>query len=510
PYSSCKNNNSNPTNNWTDYKNEEVFGIFACNKIDDINFTLIIAQNKKLAFSVIDNLTWTISAITLSFAILLTFGIFKISRSITLPIKLLQKGAQDFGKGQLNNRIKITTGDELEELGNTFNDMVSQVNKLFSNLKSRDIELHSEKETIAAERNKLKLIISGITEAVIAVDLNQNIVTFNSTAETITGFKEIEVLNQPIDQVITFYQDETKISIEEYCLKDNSTTDTIKKWNKIILKVAGKEIPINLISGKIPDGNSINLSTIITIHDTSSEKQLEDMKLDFVSMAAHELRTPITSIRGYTSVLEEEIKSVDIKEKTDWLSLLSRVSISSEQLLALVENLLNVTKIEEGVMTITSSPINWSQCLFEVVDSLNENARNKKIKLILEPVDKSVIASVDKMRINEVTINLISNAINYTPEGGTVTISSKLSDDVNFIETSVKDNGQGIPIKSQTHLFEKFFRVSGPLEQGSKGNGLGLYISKSIVTMHGGKIWVISDQGKGADFKFTVPVATDF
>jgi PAS domain S-box-containing protein len=509
PYIDCSTNSSTKTNQWKNYAGHEVFGIFECNKIDDIKFTLIISQDYDEALHVSNQLALTISLITISIGALLVFSIFNIAQSITRPIRLLQSGAQEFGKGNMKINIDVHTGDELEELATSFNTMADQVARLFENLKKQETELQKEKDTIFAERNKLKVIISAITDAVIAVDLNRNIITFNRAAEEMTNLFERDVINKPIEEIITLINGENELKTTDYCPinSDPEKKENIVAWKNIIMKVGKKSLPINLISGMIKDGSSINLGTILTIHDISHDKELEDMKLDFVSMAAHELRTPITSIRGYTSMLAEEINEATVEGKEEWVNLLSRVSISSEQLLALVENLLNVTKIEKGVLSIACKAENWAQCIYEIADVLKERAKNKNISLTVNEIKPDLLAYVDKMRINEVTTNLITNAINYTPTGGAIVINVRLSNDKQWIETSVKDNGQGIPVKAQSHLFEKFFRVSGPLEQGSKGNGLGLYISKSIVSMHGGKIWVISDAGKGAEFIFSVPVA---
>ncbi|MDQ3098600.1 MAG: ATP-binding protein [bacterium] len=516
PYQSCNQGKEGSALFWRNYQNIKVYGSFRCKKIDDLIFTFVVYQPESEAFAVSTNLRNTIVSITVGLSLLVIISIIRVGRSITKPIKKLQLGASELGKGNFDYKLDIQTHDEIEDLGNAFNEMANRLKQVIVDLKSRDVDLYkvnselsTEKETISAERNMLEIVMSGITDAVIALNKNNEIIIFNKAAQMLTNIPEVDALGKPIESLITFSDDEHQLTIADYCPTNSEVFEgVIYQKDKLGIKTStGKEGIVNIITGKIKEGDLANLGAIITLHDITSEAELEEMKLDFVSMAAHELRTPITSIRGYASVLGEEMDESKNEGVTDWKTLVDRISISAEQLLALVENMLNVTKIEKGILSINTRNEQWGPNVVEVADIFKERAKNKKIMLIVKEIDPRIIAFVDKLRINEVISNLISNAINYTQEGGTITVESHPSADGTWIETSVVDNGQGIPKNAQNHLFEKFFRVTGKLEQGSKGNGLGLYISKSIVLMHGGKIWVESDAGKGARFIFTVPKA---
>ncbi len=229
------------------------------------------------------------------------------------------------------------------------------------------------------------------------------------------------------------------------------------------------------------------------------------MKLDFVSMEAHELRTPLTSIRGYLSViLKEYAENLSADQKM----MLGRVSISADQLMAIVESLLSVSKIERGIFSVNISEVNWQQFVKQTVNDFQERAKERTIQLHFDEPNLTVSSvAADALRIGEVLNNLLSNAINYTYPGGTVTVSLEEKD--GKIVTHIKDTGQGIPKEALPHLFTKFFRVSGRLEKGSKGTGLGLYIAKYIVNLHQGEIWVDSEVGKGSTFSFSLPVITE-
>lgn len=236
----------------------------------------------------------------------------------------------------------------------------------------------------------------------------------------------------------------------------------------------------------------------------ATNPQLDEMKSNFVSIAAHELRTPLTSIKGYLSVYMNDYKD---KLDDDQKSLLNHIGSATEELLALVENLLNVSRIERGAMNLNLAEVNWDELLKGVVDDFQERATQKRIQLkFIEAANLSLI-KVDKVRVLEVVSNLISNAINYTNPGGMIQVWAEKGE--NEIITHVGDNGQGIPAEAIPNLFTKFYRVTQGLTQGStnaEGNGLGLYISKAIVDMHKGKIWVESEVGVGSRFSFSLPL----
>lgn len=382
---------------------------------------------------------------------------------------------------------------ELEELNKK---LQSEQTIIEEKVEQRTLELK-------AERNKIAVTLASIVDAVIAVDLNHNITIFNKAAEKLTGYELRYVLGKPINQIIKLFDNTTELNPDIFCPISTNTFEGIifgKEGLKLI-GLNGKETYVNLLAGQIKEGKRTNLGCILTLYDVSKEKQLEEMKIDFVSMAAHELRTPLTSIKGYLYVFLRDYKSsLDSKQNT----LLSRVNISTQRLVALVENLLNVTRIEKGSLNLTLGTVDWIENIEEIISEIIDQAKDKKIELTFIKPEQSFNVMVDKFRINEVLMNLLANAISYTDIEGKITVWVEKAG--NEVITHVKDSGQGIPKEALPHLFTKFFRVSGILEQGSKGTGLGLFIAKSIVEMHKGKIWVESEFGKGSTFSFSLPL----
>jgi len=370
------------------------------------------------------------------------------------------------------------------------------------NAKKINIELNLGRAVLTSEKNKLSVILSGITDAVVVVDLAKNIVTFNESSERLTGYKASFAIGKSIDKIISVFDQDRELFSPEYCpiRTDGFEGVVFSKTDLKLMGLNGKQSFVNLIASQIKEGKHIDLGCILTLHDVTKEKQLEEMKLDFVSMAAHELRTPLTSIRGYLSIFIEENKD---KFTVTQNMFLHRISVAAQQLTALTENLLNVSRIERGALAVSMQPIDWIHNAREVVNEFLDRARDKKIDLIFtEPKEPTSFVKADKLRINEVLSNLLSNAISYTNENGKIFVS--IEQQGKEVITHIKDTGEGIPKEALPHLFTKFFRVTSRLTQGSKGTGLGLYISKSIVETHGGRIWVESEVNKGSTFSFSL------
>lgn len=352
---------------------------------------------------------------------------------------------------------------------------------------------------LQTQNQKLNLILENIPQGIISVDQNRTVSYLNQTAKRLTGLGH-EALGQPLDSAIQFKDKENTLTFWHFCpVRENYQGVIFQGQN---LKIIGKiESSVNLITTQIQEAG-LPPVFILTLQDISQEKSLEEMKFDFVSLAAHELRTPLTSIKGYLSVFMDENKN---SLKPEQLQLLNQALQASEQLNSLVENLLSVSRIERGVLAVNLEPVDWASFIKDQVNLFIERAKEKEITLeFITPAPALPQIKVDKLRIAEVMGNLLSNAIKYTEAGGQIKVwaESKGSE----VVTHVRDSGHGIPPEAQSQLFNKFFRVSGPLEGGTKGTGLGLYITKQLLEMHHGKIWVTSEVGKGSDFSFSLPI----
>ena len=378
---------------------------------------------------------------------------------------------------------------------------IKNIRTLANNLKQKTVE-------VTGEKNKLDTIVTAVSDGIFVLDKKRRLVFINKAAETILQVKRSEVHGKSFDELFSVTDFENnKITQAQLCPGKKLEEDQVvfgPKDLKFKIK-SGEEPSVRLSSTEIKEGDELDIGCICVFIDVNKEKELEDMKLDFVAMAAHELRTPLTAIRGYLSILIEEVTKKLSPEEGSWLQ---KAFISSSHLAALVENLLSVSRIELKSLKLETKNIAWEKLLQEIVSTFKTQADQKNIKLSLEIKEKLPEVLVDKFRISEVLSNLLANALTYTKPGGKIEVTSWQEND--SVVTSIKDTGEGIPESAIPRLFTKFFRVSGVLEQGSKGTGLGLYISKSIIDMHEGKIWVKSKLGVGSTFTFSLPLSKHY
>lgn len=457
------------------------------------NWGIIVQQDTKVAFADLNRIATFAFVLFIAGLLLATLFTYLLSKRIINPLNILAEAAEDIGKGDLDVDIDIKTGDEIEDMAESFSNMAKR-------LKTSRETLEEDKEVIEGERIKLSTVLSAITDTVIALDKNHNIMFINQAAEQMLGFHEDKILGKHIDATISLIDPETnqRLFADLYCQPSSPYIQT-----NMQLELEGKEKKyVNMVCSHIHTSSTVEISYILTLHDVTEARELEQMKLDFVSMAAHELRTPLTTVRGYLSFL----KQPDSFEKldTDEKEFLDRALASASNLNNLVDNLLNASRIEKGEMKLELRPTELEPIAAKITEELEYYAISKNITLTYqEPEHKLPLVNIDRFRIEEVLRNLIGNAINYTDEGS-ITVSIAREDD--HLRVSVEDTGQGIPEASIPHLFTKFFRVEGKLQAGSKGTGLGLFISKNIVEAHGGEILVESKLGEGSTFSFTVPI----
>lgn len=395
-----------------------------------------------------------------------------------------------------------------------FKDRSSKITKTLDQTSKNQDQTYAkiayERDLLSADKNKLAAIIFSIPEAVIVLDLHKQVIMANNAAEKITGFTESEMLKKRIDLLISLTNKQDQVVLPDlYCPVDLNNSGNLSFYSpKELLTLsskANKKTKVRVIANAISGNIKADLGCVLIFHDATGDSALDTMQVDFVSMASHELRTPITSIIGYLNVLIDEGKDKFDDEQKDYLN---RVLTGAQQLSSLVTNLLNVSKVERGAISINTQHTDWVKILSQAIDENKLQAVQKNISLELVDTNSSLPnVQADSVRILEVLNNLIGNALDYTSEGGSIKVSAKLQDQE--IVTAIADTGKGIPPEAISKLFTKFFRVSKSQDtsSNSKGTGLGLYLSKSIIDLHHGKIWVQSQVGVGSTFYFTLPVA---
>jgi signal transduction histidine kinase len=227
-------------------------------------------------------------------------------------------------------------------------------------------------------------------------------------------------------------------------------------------------------------------------------RALDETKDDFISMASHQLRTPLTSVKGYLSmVLEGDAGDIAPKQR----KMLDQAFISSQRMVFLIADLLNVSRLKTGKFVIEPSPINLAKTISDEVSQLKETAKDRSLELIYDKPADFPIVMMDETKIRQVVMNFIDNAIYYTPAGGKIHV--QLLNNPNTIELRISDNGIGVPKREQPHLFTKFYRAGNARQARPDGTGLGLFMAKKVILAQGGAVIFESQEGKGSTFGFT-------
>ncbi|HZD39695.1 MAG TPA: HAMP domain-containing sensor histidine kinase, partial [Terriglobales bacterium] len=233
-------------------------------------------------------------------------------------------------------------------------------------------------------------------------------------------------------------------------------------------------------------------------------QELDRLKSDFVSNVSHELRTPLTAIKGAVDLVLREVAGPLTEKQIHYLT---RVRSNTQHLAGLINDLLDLSKIESGRVELKSSRISLSGLLYEVVETLRPVAAEKEIALEAITPEPSVLVWADRDKINQVLVNLIGNAIKFTPAQGRVTVSTSRNGEER-VQVSVSDTGPGVPPEEKEKIFDKFYQVPESGGAKPKGTGLGLAISKALVELNGGQIWVESEMARGSTFSFTLPASS--
>jgi PAS domain S-box-containing protein len=372
--------------------------------------------------------------------------------------------------------------EKLEENNKTLEDKVAE----------RTDELKKALSDTAQARDRIDGIVKSVADGLIVTDIYNRVILMNRTAEDLLGVRFSDVINRPIDFAIA---DET--------LRDRVTSTLEKKRTgyRFDFELPGDDPKQPRImrarTSVIYDKEGRQTGIVTIIHDVTHEREVDRMKTEFISTAAHELRTPLTSIQGFSEIMltREDISNEEGKK---FLTYINKQAIS---LTTIVNDLLDISRIESGRgFTLNKVPCNLGDTIRQVVPYFrgNSSKHHFEIDLPKEPVE--VLADTKKME--EVLENLIGNAVKYSPGGGLIRVTGRVSTG-NF-EVSVEDQGFGMTPEQVEKFFDKFYRADTS-NSAIEGTGLGTTIVKHIVEAHGGKIWVESEYGKGTVVRFAIP-----
>lgn len=344
------------------------------------------------------------------------------------------------------------------------------------------------KHVLETEKGKLSSMVESMSEGVIMVDNDTRVQVINPAARE---FLEIEEEEPSIFTVLDILK--PKIDLREQIVQAKK-----KNQMQVVEELVLGDRVVKLFVSPVKDRRDKIIGGVIAFHDISKEKELERLREDFTAMMVHELRSPLTAVRG-ASVSLLDHQDFPEEKKKEYLKMIQE---SSENMLEIVSNLLDVAKIEADKFRIDPKPAPVNQLISKKAEEYEPLAQEKGLDLESRLPEKEIEVEMDSKRIGQVINNLLSNAIKFTSKGK-VTIS--LEDGEDKVRVSVIDTGPGIEAQDQEKLFSKFGQLESNLPRTAEGTGLGLVIAKGIVEAHGGAIGIKSKKGEGSTFFFTLP-----
>lgn len=376
-------------------------------------------------------------------------------------------------------------------------------------LKKQEEEINKKVTELTTEKERWEAMYANVDESICLVDNNFRIIHINPACENVTGWSLAQARGELYSKVFNCHT-KSGLYFPEFSPLEKIliTKEPVAYEEHLHTNLNGEEVWVGLSASPIKDQNGEVKEIILVIRDISLLKEIERAKSEFVSIASHELRTPLTVVNGYLSLL----LSGDLGDFTDDLSrrtlktVLLKAANETDRLTRLVSDLLDVSRIEEKRISLEKKPVNIDQLICELTEEVTHMAKAKNIEVVSDCRDKETEHFVvcDRAKIFQALLNLIDNSIKFTPDGGRVEIVYWMNGKELFI--SIRDNGIGIPKKLQPIIFEKFQQVPGSYLKENRGTGLGLFIVKSLVELHGGVLELDSDVGKGTKFTFSLPL----
>ncbi len=438
------------------------------------NFIVYVKDSKVEIDSVVRNILAIIfMSLGLGLFLSVIFGIL-LSKTIISPISSLTRKAQKITSGDFEFTIDVKSSDEIGLLTETFNDMA--------------VELNNTLKQIQSEKDKVETIIKHMADGVIAFDSDGEIIHINPAAKKLMRTQKIEKMS--FNQI--FAQAEPKVT-QAIILEGAPNQESV-------IKKANNEIKLYFAKFRTKERSG---GIVAVLQDITEQQRLDNSRREFVANVSHELRTPLTTIKGYAETLLYSVEENDYNKET-FINFLNVINNESDRMTRLVKDLLVLSRLDYSKKGIKQEEFDLSRLVENVVEKQSINAKAAKQTLVYEPVSKMPLFVGDKDSIEQVIVNIISNAIKYTGSDGKIYVTTGKM--YKNLYVKIKDNGIGIPKEDIPHIFERFYRVDKARSRERGGTGLGLAISHDIIKAHGGSITVNSVYGAGTEVVIILPI----
>lgn len=462
------------------------------NNFYGLGWTLIISYDTEDIFLSVNNLqNILLTAIIILLLVIIIFSII-FSKSISRPIKKLTKVSQLIAGGNLSARAGRSSIYEVDQLGEAFNKMASNVSESILNLKQ-----------INAMN---KAILSSLGEGLVVVDKDRHITIINNSAVNMFGLTDKKLEGKLWPDILR----EGAITDEEDNLikeKDLPVYKILKNGGKMIKgtykyrRLDKAKFSVSVTSTPVILANKEVSGVVEIFRDVTKERRIDRAKSEFISLASHQLRTPLTAIKLFTDMLSKD-KVGKLSESQ--IRYLDSIKDSNERMIVLVNDLLNISRIESDKLKIELKSTNLISEIQDIIAKIVPIAERRKCNIVFEnPSNLSPEIPIDPILLRQVLSNLINNSIQYSVGGCIINVLVNESNSEYII--SVKDNGIGIPEGSKGRIFEKFFRAENAIKADTGLSGLGLYLVKVIIEATGGKVWFESTEGVGSTFYVSIP-----
>ena len=429
---------------------------------------------------ILDNKTTVNSLINQIFVLILeslVFGLFisillsfLLSKTMIIPIQRLTEGAMRVAEGDFSRRIEVTSRDEIGVLTDTFNDMARQ--------------LRDTLRQVENERNKLDTLFLHMTDGVVAFDREGHLIHCNPAAT--------ELLRRSIDPSCTY---------EELLgdLHPFQNVLALQKPNYIEdeLVVGDRTLALYLT----PFSDKAQGGVLILLHDVTEQHRNEERRKEFVANVSHELRTPLTNVRSYAETIRDAGDDIPREMENNFLDI---IITETDRMTHIVQDLLTLSRLDAGSTEMVFTRFPFHDAIESVVRSNSLNAKQRGHELTYVPEGELPLITGDRSRLEQVMMNILGNAIKYTPDGGHIRVTAGAGPDTAWME--VRDDGIGIPEKDRERIFDRFYRVDKARSRESGGTGLGLSIAREIVQRHHGTISLVPHEGPGTTVRLELPI----